>query len=142
MQIKNIFIMLATLLLSVNVYAGMKQPAPVTIEYFEGGGHAQGDMNTARFSDNDFEFIGCGLRSYDDGVGGAFHLGFCQASVEEGGTVTCFVDDNPELMEGLNILSDSSFITFSWDDDGNDNLTCIRIGSSTQSFYLIKSKSK
>jgi hypothetical protein len=32
--------------------------------------------------------------------------------------------------------ADFSFITFSWTDDGAGNLTCTRIGHSTQSFYL------
>ncbi len=143
MHIRNILILLAVLLLSVNVYAGFKQPAPVEITYTVDGGSAQGDMNTARFSDNDFEFIGCGIRAFDDGAGGVYDWGFCQASVEEEVTVTCFVIDNPELMEGINVLSDSSFITFSWDDDGEGNLTCNRVGASTQSFYLRKAdKSK
>ena len=138
MKMKKVLILLAVSLFSVTIYAGYVQPAPVTINYFEGGGNAQGDMNSARFSDNEFEFIGCGTRTFDDGAGGANHWGFCQASLEEDVTVTCFVFDNPELMDGINILSDSSFITFSWDDDGEDNLTCNRVGSSTQSFYLRK----
>lgn len=138
MLVKKTFILLALLLLSVNVYAGFYQPAPVVIEYNEGGGTASGDLITARNSANEFELIGCGIRGTDDGAGGVFDWGFCQASVEEGGTVTCFVIDNPELMEGINILSDSSYITFSWDDDGEGNLTCNRVGASTQSFYLTK----
>jgi len=139
MKTKNVLFLLALSLFSVTIYAGFVQPAPVTIEYLEGGGIAQGDMNSARFSDNEFEFIGCGIRAFDDGAGGVYHWGFCQASLEEEVTVTCFVIDNPELMEGVNVLSDSSYITFSWDDDGEGNLTCNRVGSSTQSFYLRKS---
>lgn len=141
MQIRNLFILLALLLLSVTVYAGFTQPAPVTIEYYEGGGGiASGDMNSARYSENDFEFIGCGIRAFDDNAGGVYDWGFCQASLEEEVTVICFVIDNPELMEGINILSDSSYISFSWDDDGAGNLTCNRVGASTQSFYLRKAQ--
>jgi hypothetical protein len=140
MQIRNIFILLALLLLSVTVYAGYKQPAPVTIEYYEGGGIAGGDLNAARYSDNEFEFIGCGIRASDNGAGGVFDWGFCQASLEEEVTVTCFVIDDPALMEGINVLSDSSYVTFSWDDDGEGNLTCNRVGASTQSFYLRKAQ--
>lgn len=138
MKIKNILFLLALLLLSVTVYAGYVQPAPVIIDYYEGGGHAQGDMITARNSTNEFEFIGCGKRAYVDGAGGVFNWGFCQASLEEEGNVSCFVIDNPALMEGINTISDSSFISFSWEDDGEGTLTCTVIGSSTQSFYLEK----
>ena len=138
---KKLLFMFASLLFSVTVYAGFVQPAPVVIEVdAAGNGIALGDMISARNSDNEFEFIGCGTRAFEDGVGGVFHSGFCQASVEENGSVTCFTQ-NVELLEGINILSDSSFISFSWTDDGSGNLTCIRVGSSTQSFYLTKSKS-
>lgn len=144
MQVKNIFILLALSVLSLSAYAGLYQPAPVTIDLLAGGGgSAAGDMNTAAFSDNEFEFIGCGTRTYDDGVGGALSWGFCQAGLEEEGAVTCFVFDNPELLAGINVISDSSYLTFSWADDGQGNLTCTRVGASTQSFYLTKSgKSK
>ena len=144
MLVKKTLILLALLLLSVAAYAGQVQPAPVTIVFDddgEGGGFAGGDMITARNSENDFEFIGCGVRAWVDGAGGIFDWGFCQASLEEDVTVTCFVFDNPELMEGINVLSDSSYITFSWDDDGDGNLTCNRVGASPQSFYLSKGKS-
>lgn len=142
MLVKKTLILLTLMLLSVAAYAGLAQPAAVTIDYFEGGGIASGDLITARNSDNEFEFIGCGIRAFDDGAGGATDWGFCQASLEEEATVTCFVIDNAELMEGINVLSDSSYVTFSWDDDGEGNLTCNRVGASTQSFYLLKSKSK
>lgn len=136
MHTKNLFTLLATMLFSVSVYAGLEQPAPVQIDM--DNGFAGGDMIAARNSTNEFEFIGCGTRVFDDGAGGTFSWGFCQASLEEEAPVTCFVYDNPALMEGINIISDSSYITFSWDDDGAGNLTCTRIGSSTQSFYLEK----
>ena len=117
--------------------AGLKQPQPVTIDLVKM--IASGDMISAANSNNKFEFIGCGIRAFDDNAGGAFQTGFCQAGLEEGAPVLCFTE-NVALMEGINIISDSSFITFSWDDDGSGNLTCNRIGSSTQSFYLKKLK--
>ena len=45
------------------------------------------------------------------------------------------------LLDGIQSIADNSFITFSWTDDGTGALTCTRIGSSTQSFYLPKIKS-
>jgi len=133
-------LVLATaMLVSVSGYAGFTQPAPVMIDIDGLDGTALGDMVSARNSENEFEFIGCGIRAFDDGAGGAFHTGFCQASIEEGVTYTCFTD-NKGLLEGLQMIADASFITFSWVDDGFGNLTCTRIGSSTQSFYLSKGK--
>ena len=138
MKTGSICFTLTALLLSLNVYAGKTQPHPVTIDYTRGGGSASGDMISARNSDNKHEMIGCGVRAIDDGAGGVYYWGFCQASLEENKTVTCSIDDNPALMEGIKVLSDSSFITFGWKDDGTGNLTCTNIGASTQSFYLEK----
>jgi hypothetical protein len=133
---KSLWMIPAMLLFSVAAYAGLAQPAPVTITLHEGGGSAQGDMSTARHADNDFELIGCGVRVFETGVDNeTFTWAFCQASVAEEATTTCFTE-NPNLLEGINIISDHSYVTFSWEDDGEGNLTCTRIGSSTQSFYL------
>jgi len=139
MRSKSLFVLAAAMMVSVSGYAGFTQPAPVMIEIDGLNGFAAGDMVSARNSANDFEFIGCGMRAFDDGAGGAFHTGFCQASLEEGVTYTCFTD-NKALLDGIQMIADSSFVTFSWEDDGAGNLTCTRIGSSTQSFYLSKDK--
>lgn len=133
-------VLAALMLIPAWLHAGLTQPQPVIIEVNpDGSGTALGDMVSARESDNEFEFIGCGVRAFDDGVGGAFYTGFCQAAVAEAATFTCFTD-NKALLDGIQTIADSSFITFSWSDDGSGNLTCIRIGSSTQSFYLPKQK--
>lgn len=141
MRTKYIMFLMALSLFSVTVFAGYEQPAPVTINLYEGGGNAGGDMISARNSDNDFAFIGCGIRAFEVGEGDMYYWGFCQASVEEAGTSTC-TTENIDLLEGLNVVSDSSYLTFSWteevDELGNVSLTCTRIGSSTQSFYLQK----
>ena len=129
----------ALLLLSATVYAGYAQPSPVIIELFEGAGSAQGDMLTARNIDNDDTFIGCGQRLVEVGGSQVFTFGFCQAAVEVDFSYTSFTE-NAALMKSMDIASDSSFITFSWTDDGEGNLTCTRIGASTQSFYLEKGK--
>ena len=137
MRIKRFWTLPALLLITVTAHAGLVQPAPVVIDMVNN--FAQGDLISARNSENEFELIGCGIRAYDDGGGGAWQTGFCQARLEEASSVIC-TTQNVALMEGINILSDSSFVTFSWTDDGFGNLTCIRIGSSTQSFYLGKGK--
>jgi len=116
------------------VYAGGTQPAPVDVDL--DNGFAQGDMVTARYSSDKNEFIGCGSRSFDNGVN-SFRFGFCQAEDQDGDRAICFTE-NPDLLDRIDGISDSSFITFSFVDDGfgNGGLECIRIGFSTQSFYL------
>lgn len=129
----------ATLACSIAL-AGFVQPAPVTFDFFEGGGTASGDMRTAREAKNDVDFIGCGVRQFDNGVSQST-FGFCQAQNAEVESITCFTD-RPALLETMRATADNSFITFSWVDvdDGEGGLTqeCIRVGFSTQSFYLPK----
>jgi len=112
--------------------AGFIQPAPVVID--EASMSASGDMWTARTANNDVEFIGCGVRVFDDGTN-AFSFGFCQAGDAEGLELTCFTE-NPVLLDTMNSASDFSFVTFGWVDDGFGGAECVRVGFSTQSFYL------
>ena len=137
MHIKRIWTLPALLLITVTAHAGFVQPQPVVIDM--DAGFAQGDLISARNSENEFEHIGCGIRFSDFGGGAGFQWGFCQARMDEASFVMC-TTESVALMEGINGLSDSSFVTFSWTDDGTGNLTCTRIGSSTQSFYLGKGK--
>ena len=125
--------MAATLVfLSSWALAGAVQPAPVVVILDpDGSGSAFGDMVTARFSDNDVEFIGCGIRAFDTGPGGVFQFGFCQATDADEQAVFCSTQ-NVDLLEAMKATADYSFLTFSFDADG----ACTRVGFSTQSFYL------
>jgi hypothetical protein len=109
--------------------AGFVQPAPVMID--TDNMYAQGDMWTARTADNDTDFIGCGIRHFDDGMGNELLFGFCQAGNADVESFTCFTQDE-DLLGALASIGDFSFITFNWNEDGD----CTRIGVSTQSFYL------
>ena len=120
-------------LLAGIAYAGLIQPAPVVIDF--DNFTAFGDQWTARTADDDTSFIGCGTRNIDDGMGFSFRFGFCQAGDADGNTVTCFTE-NPSLLDEMRANNSYAFVTFSWDDDGAGNLTCNRVGFSTQSFYL------
>ncbi len=95
---------------------------------------AVGNMMFARIAKNDEEFIGCGIRVFDDGVT-PFSFGFCQAGDSEENRITCFTM-NPNLLDVMKATSAFSFITFSWQDGGFGGTECIRVGFSTQSFYL------
>ena len=136
MKIKILLTMVVALFSSA-VFAGLYQPAPVVVDV--DNGFAQGDMLTAANSVNSDEFIGCGTRSIDDGIGGVFRLGFCQAQEKGGDSITCFTE-NGALIDEMRASNDFSFVTFSWIDDGLGGLTCARVGFSTQSFYLDKVK--
>lgn len=123
----------SALLLSVSVaLAGYVQPAPVEVTVnADGSGSALGDMVSARFSDNDVEHIGCGIRISSLGSGDYFRWGFCQARDSEGVQGFCSTED-PEILDIMKATSDYSFITFAWD----ENEECTQIGFSTQSFYI------
>lgn len=125
----------ASALFSATAMAGYLQPAEVVVDH--DNTFASGDMRSARDAKDDITFIGCGVRHFDDGTGGAFVFGFCQATDADENSVNC-TTTNPALLDALDVVADNSFLTFSWEDDGDGNLTCTRIGASTQSFYLPK----
>lgn len=136
-------------------FAGGTQPFPINIDFEEK--IAQGDMVTARFSDNDLDLIGCGTRYQRSDDGEMFAFGFCQATAatgevtEEGEpgveSIRCFTQE-PLLIEAMNSISDFSFISFNWEEISVETETgtetqneCSAMGVSTQSFYIPELKS-
>ena len=109
----------------VNVY-----PVAVTLNA-DGSGNASGNMASARASANDVEYIGCGVRATENSTGGANFNGFCQAGDATGVTAYCWTQ-NRELLDVIKNVADYSFVTFSWNVDGQ----CRFVGISTQSFYI------
>lgn len=129
MKIRTAIATLTLSLASSAALAGLTQPFVVEVDLVNR--IASGDTVTARYSRNDVEFIGCGIRKIEDGVGGVFTFGFCQAQNIDEEQITCFTE-NPELLDAISSQPDFAFITFSWDEDE----VCTRIGNSNQSFYL------
>lgn len=129
-KIKLLGMVLALGISSVLV-AGQYSPQPVMVDLV--GRTASGDMITARFAPNEHEHIGCGVRVFDDGAGGATWYGFCQASNEKKEEAFCSTD-NEALLQAMAATADFSYVTFNWDKEGR----CTRIGFSTQSFYIPK----
>ena len=129
---KQLIAIVMLLLGSSTALAGLVQPAPVQVTIFStGGGRASGDMATARFSKNDVEFIGCGVRRIYT-IDGSFQLiAFCEARTAASVNGTCFTED-AALIEALHSISDYSFIVFTWNADG----ACTSLGTSTQSVYI------
>lgn len=133
--LKTTIAILGAALIAVPAFAGETQPAEVNVDldnFFVGG-----DLVAARTDADDEVFLGCGTRNIDDGAGGLFSWAFCQARDAEGDQVTCFAFDSP-LVDTIKAINDTSYVTFSWTDDGAGNLECTRMGFSTQSFYLGK----
>jgi hypothetical protein len=112
----------------------IESPVQVTLNP-NGSGSASGSMSSARFSKNVVEYIGCGIRRFDDGLGGVFTFGFCQASTATEVLGFC-ESENPTLLASIGDQDDFSFIAFSWDATGE----CVSIGNSTQSFYIPPAK--
>jgi hypothetical protein len=133
MKIRYLLSVTVLTLLAGAAFAGLAQPAPVTVDLVNM--FANGDQLTARTSAGDVTFIGCGTRSIDDGTGNPFRFGFCQASDADGNEITCFTE-NGNLLDEMSANNDYAFITFGWQDDGGGGAECIRVGFSTQSFYL------
>jgi len=135
MRYRKILKTIALVLVSPLVFGGAAVDAPVEVD--ADVGIAFGNMTSARFSDNDVERIGCGVRYNSDGVGGVFAFGFCQAVDAAEVSLFCSTT-NLELIEAIRSIADHSFITFGVDEDGE----CTRIGNSTQSIYLPDKKAK
>jgi hypothetical protein len=117
--------------------AGYVQPAPVDVDLTTNT--ALGDQVTARYSKNDIELIGCGIRKTMVAPGTYFHFGFCQATDRGGDAITCFTEDEG-LLDTISSSADYGFVTFSWNPGATpeDPAECTRIGFSNQSFYLPK----
>ena len=137
---KTRYLLSTTLLVLVATtsFAGRFNEVPVTIDF--DFGFADGNQLTAKTSKNDVEYIGCGVRNFNDGFS-SFRFGFCQASDAAGNAVFCDTT-NPSLLDDISSISDYAYITFNWREVAPGVLECTRVGSSTQSWYLPDKKAK
>jgi len=131
MRKKHLIAMGALVLTSSAALAGLVTITPVSVTLNpDASGTALGSMSAARFSKNEVEYIGCGVRRITTGTG-IVVFGFCQANTAAGVLGFCESED-PALIASIGDQDDFSFITFSWDSAG----ICRGIGNSTQSFYI------
>ena len=122
-------------LFASTAFAGLHLPETVMVDLDER--LAKGDIWSARFSEGEAEFIGCGIYTLDDLNGSYAAFAFCQArDVNE--VVAFCATQNDGLIEAIRAIADFSSITFRWD----ENDQCTDIGSSTQSYYLNDNMSK
>ena len=120
----------ALILTSSMAYGGLFSPVPVEVDVENR--LAFGDPLSARFSDNDVEFIGCGIRASVDEGPDVF--AFCQASNADGEFLFCSTLE-PVLIDTIRALADFTFIVFAAD----ENAECTFVGNSTQSLYIPES---
>lgn len=136
MKIRNVALLVVTTCLACGTaVAGLSVSQSVVVDFENRT--AIGDMVTARYSDNDVELIGCGVRFFDDGLGGTFTIGFCSAADSENNQIVCFTE-SATLIDAIKSISSYSFITFAW----NEDTQCTAIGNSTQSIYIPNVKTK
>jgi hypothetical protein len=126
MKIKQVVVGTMLALVGGVAGAGLYNPFPLTIDF--DNKVANGDMYSARLSDNPDAYIGCGIRSF-----AGFAFGFCQAQIGPADDQDAFCStEDPAHIATIGALDDFSWISFRWDDNGN----CTSVGNSTQSFYL------
>ncbi|MBE9548774.1 MAG: hypothetical protein IMF09_05145 [Proteobacteria bacterium] len=129
MKVKYLVAATALILASAPVYAG--QYLEVAVEVDTVAMSASGSMSTARFSDNEIEFIGCGTTVFLNPDGSTYNFGFCQAATTDNVRGFCN-SDNPGIVAQMGEASAYSYLSFNWDVDG----ICTRVKHSTQSFYI------
>jgi hypothetical protein len=128
MKILKTITFMAVLTFTSLAGAGELVRVPVEIDYENTG--ATGSMTSARFSANEHERIGCGVRSFKRGPV-EFDWGFCFAQISEEESVICETFDE-KFLKTIRALDDYSFIIFRWTEEGE----CYFVGNSTQSIYI------
>ena len=122
----------AILLVSSFAYAGAFKIAPVTI--FDNGetGNAGGNLIAARFSDNEYERIGCAVASGDNGP-----YAYCEASLDadDDGGVYCITYD-ASMINAIASINTLSYVYFEWKFDGVNKNLCTHVTVATRSIHI------
>jgi hypothetical protein len=122
-------LMIIPLTWSLGSYAGQVSDVAVTIESVNR--FAYGNYKTARFSPSATVMIGCGSFVSVANNGTSSYGGFCQARDSVGNTAFCSIT-TAAIADKVNGISDYSYISFRW----NENGICNSLNISTQSFYI------
>jgi hypothetical protein len=111
--------------------AGATVDRPVTVQYFaDNSGVAGGSLSTARFSENNIEYIGCNIQVTRQ-KGGIPIFALCQANTADRVVATCFTD-NRDFIEAIGSIKEFSNISFQWSADG----LCSSVIVNAQSFNI------
>ena len=137
MKLQKLTIFAVSILLSVSAYAGTFQQSPVEIkDNGDGSGEARGSQGSARFSENEVEFIGCRLQGRIQTPTASARLQVsCSASDENGTQVSCRSTE-PEIIGAMQAISAYSWIFFTFDMAGN----CTLLQTSTRSLFIPDSR--
>lgn len=123
---------MSTALISQFSFAGLVVNFPVTIVMQdEMSGWVQGDLASARHSDDNQTFIECSSQSYLNSEKELVTLGACAARDATGKFVSCYTYDE-KLLREIESVSTHGEIVFQW----NTNGLCTAIGSRKSSMYL------
>ena len=136
MKLKTLLLSTIFTMFSGSLMAGKVMDVNVTIDLE--ARVAAGNMKTARFSDNEEEYIGCGTRTAEQPDGTTYSWGWCQAALDTVENYAFCSTENPDLLNQINSSSAYSYLIFRWDEDG----ICRYVGHSTQSFYIPSKKDK
>lgn len=117
----------ATLLLSFTAYAGLFKIDPVTIVGDEEAGRASGNLIAARFSENEYERIGCAVAYREDK-----QFAYCEASLEPGDEsgVYCVTED-PVVIDTIASINTFSYVYFAWESG-----KCTEVTVATRSIHI------
>ena len=110
MATRQLAIALVIALCASTLHAGENRDANVTITFNnDGSGGAFGALQTAFTSKNDVEFIGCGVGTEGLGLSAS-----CSARDSAGVSAFCVTSD-PDMVQLMLAISESSFVDFRFD---------------------------
>jgi len=132
MNFVRLLLSAAMLLMSSVAFAGMFKIDPVTIFDYGDTGRAGGNLIAARFSDNDYERIGCAVGNGDDGA-----YAYCEASLvaDDDGGVYCITYD-PSMIDTIASIDTLSYVYFEWKYDGVGANLCTHVTVATRSIHI------
>ncbi len=142
MKTLQTIILVTAVIFSSNADAGAYNPAPLEIICDPADCSlwidANGSMGNARFSANEFEFIGCRLRGFPDGGGMQVQ---CEAQDATGTVKLSCTSSDVALVATVQAISTYSWILFGIDNTGNNPLPpyggeCTQLFVSTRSFQI------
>lgn len=132
-------VMAFSLIFSLNAFAGFAtadEPVFVNTDGFAGG-----VLHRVRSSNNDWEYIGCGVKRTADGL--LHDRSFCRAGDPSGVEVFCTIRDD-SVAETLSSMTIYSYVAFAWNPDEileeGQSPTCTRIDVSNDSWNFPAAK--
>ena len=109
---------LALSALATSAFAGLKLSYPVAVDSVSR--YAYGSMGTARNSADAVQYIGCPITTYN--TGGSY--GICEGRNAANSARAC-TTTNADMMAAIRMVSEASFIFFTWDTSNNCTMVSV-----------------